>query len=219
MCSRKSRSRGPRAVSASRRSRPPPRPPPSWGKGSRTGPIELARGGRSTPRQGGRGRSGRRQCHVSIGDASTNWPSPASPSRSPGPEGGGFSAGRSTREQPSKCPPPRSPGDSAYAGIVKLVTAAQTAKRAVHSARRPLRPLFPPFTCAIAFIAWLISGDVIRSLAVFVAATPCPLILAAPVAFIAGVARSARRGILVKGGGPLEALARGTRFCLTRREH
>src|SRR5665213_1380409 len=56
--------------------------------------------------------------------------------------------------------------------------------------------------------AWLISGDLIRSLAVFVAATPCPLILAAPVAFIAGVAQSARRGILVKGGGPLEALAR-----------
>src|SRR5665213_2591218 len=57
--------------------------------------------------------------------------------------------------------------------------------------------------------AWLISGDLIRSLAVLVAATPCPLILAAPVAFIAGVAQAARRGILVKGGGPLEALARG----------
>ena len=60
----------------------------------------------------------------------------------------------------------------------------------------------------VAFVAWLISGDLIRSLAVFVAATPCPLILAAPVAFIAGVAQAARRGILVKGGGPLEALAR-----------
>jgi cation transport ATPase len=54
----------------------------------------------------------------------------------------------------------------------------------------------------------VISGDLIRSLAVLVAATPCPLILAAPVAFIAGVAQAARRGILVKGGGPLEALAR-----------
>ena len=52
------------------------------------------------------------------------------------------------------------------------------------------------------------SGDLIRSLAVLVAATPCPLILAAPVAFIAGVAQAARRGILVKGGAPLEALAR-----------
>ena len=54
----------------------------------------------------------------------------------------------------------------------------------------------------------MISGDLLRSLAVLVAATPCPLILAAPVAFIAGVARAARRGILVKGGGALEALAR-----------
>src|SRR5208282_6167078 len=67
---------------------------------------------------------------------------------------------------------------------------------------------FLPFTCLIAFGAWLLSGDVIRSLAVFVAATPCPLILAAPVAFIAGIAQAARRGILVKGGGPLETLAR-----------
>ena len=57
-------------------------------------------------------------------------------------------------------------------------------------------------------VAWFLSGDIIRSLAVFVAATPCPLILAAPVAFIAGIAQAARRGILVKGGGPLEALAR-----------
>src|SRR5208282_3590535 len=68
--------------------------------------------------------------------------------------------------------------------------------------------VFLPVTLVVAGIAWLISGDLIRSLAVLVAATPCPLILAAPVAFIAGVAQSARRGILVKGGGPLEALAR-----------
>lgn len=99
-------------------------------------------------------------------------------------------------------------GDSAYAGIVKLVTAAQTAKAPFARLADRYALLFLPLTCAIAFVAWWISGDIIRSLAVFVAATPCPLILAAPVAFIAGVARSARRGILVKGGGPLEALAR-----------
>src|SRR6516165_10337309 len=52
------------------------------------------------------------------------------------------------------------------------------------------------------------SGDAIRGLAVLVAATPCPLILAAPVAFIAGVSQAAKNGILIKGGGPLEALAR-----------
>jgi len=99
-------------------------------------------------------------------------------------------------------------GESTYAGIVRLVTAAQTAKAPFVRLADRYALVFLPFTFAVAFVAWLISGDLIRSLAVFVAATPCPLILAAPVAFIAGVAQSARRGILVKGGGPLEALAR-----------
>ncbi|MGP0091819.1 MAG: heavy metal translocating P-type ATPase [Xanthobacteraceae bacterium] len=99
-------------------------------------------------------------------------------------------------------------GESTYAGIVRLVTAAQTAKAPFVRLADRYALVFLPFTLAVAFVAWLISGDLIRSLAVFVAATPCPLILAAPVAFIAGVAQAARRGILVKGGGPLEALAR-----------
>jgi heavy metal translocating P-type ATPase len=100
-------------------------------------------------------------------------------------------------------------GESTYAGIVRLVTAAQTAKAPFVRLADRYALIFLPVTLALAFVAWLISGDLIRSLAVLVAATPCPLILAAPVAFIAGVAQAARRGILVKGGGPLEALARG----------
>src|ERR1700738_124147 len=99
-------------------------------------------------------------------------------------------------------------GESTYAGIVRLVTAAQPAKAPFVRLADRYALLFLPVTLALAFIAWLISGDLIRSLAVLVAATPCPLILAAPVAFIAGVAPAARRGVLVKGGGPLEALAR-----------
>jgi heavy metal translocating P-type ATPase len=99
-------------------------------------------------------------------------------------------------------------GESTYAGIVRLVTAAQTAKAPFVRLADRYALIFLPVTLALAFAAWLISGDLIRSLAVLVAATPCPLILAAPVAFIAGVAQAARRGILVKGGGPLEALAR-----------
>jgi heavy metal translocating P-type ATPase len=99
-------------------------------------------------------------------------------------------------------------GESTYAGIVRLVTAAQTAKAPFVRLADRYALVFLPITVALAFVAWLISGDLIRSLAVLVAATPCPLILAAPVAFIAGVAQAARRGILVKGGGPLEALAR-----------
>jgi len=99
-------------------------------------------------------------------------------------------------------------GESTYAGILKLVTAAQTAKAPFVRLADRYALVFLPVTLAIALLAWLISGDLTRSLAVLVAATPCPLILAAPVAFIAGVARAARRGILVKGGAALEALAR-----------
>jgi heavy metal translocating P-type ATPase len=99
-------------------------------------------------------------------------------------------------------------GESTYAGIVRMVTAAQTAKAPFVRLADRYALIFLPVTLALSFAAWLISGDLIRSLAVLVAATPCPLILAAPVAFIAGVAQAARRGILVKGGGPLEALAR-----------
>ena len=99
-------------------------------------------------------------------------------------------------------------GESTYAGIVRLVTAAQTAKAPFVRLADRYALVFLPVSLGIAFVAWFISGDLIRSLAVLVAATPCPLILAAPVALIAGVAQAARRGILVKGGGPLEALAR-----------
>ncbi|WP_342732844.1 heavy metal translocating P-type ATPase [Bradyrhizobium sp. B117] len=99
-------------------------------------------------------------------------------------------------------------GESTYAGIVRMVTAAQTAKAPFVRLADRYALIFLPVTLAIAFLAWQISGDLTRSLAVLVAATPCPLILAAPVAFIAGVAQAARRGILAKGGGALEALAR-----------
>ena len=65
-----------------------------------------------------------------------------------------------------------------------------------------------PFTLAIAAAAWILSGDPVRALAVLVVATPCPLLLAAPIAIVAGISRAARRGVIVKGGGPLETLAR-----------
>jgi len=68
--------------------------------------------------------------------------------------------------------------------------------------------LFVPLTLAVAGLAWLVSGDPNRALAVVVVATPCPLLLAAPIAIVAGLSRAAKRGIIVKGGGPLETLAR-----------
>jgi heavy metal translocating P-type ATPase len=99
-------------------------------------------------------------------------------------------------------------GESTYAGIVRLVTAAQTAKAPFIRLADRFALLLLPVTLLVAGAAWLLSGDSIRALAVLVAATPCPLILAAPVALIAGVSQAARKGILIKGGGPLEALAR-----------
>jgi heavy metal translocating P-type ATPase len=98
-------------------------------------------------------------------------------------------------------------GESTYAGIVRMVHAAQTAKAPFIRLADRYALLLLPVTLAVAGAAWLYSGDPIRGLAVLVAATPCPLILAAPVAFIAGVAQAARLGILIKGGGPFEALA------------
>ena len=99
-------------------------------------------------------------------------------------------------------------GESTYAGIVRMVTAAQTAKAPFIRLADRYALLLLPVTLLLAGATWLLSGDPTRGLAVLVAATPCPLILAAPVAFIAGVSRAARLGILIKGGGPLEALAR-----------
>jgi cation transport ATPase len=99
-------------------------------------------------------------------------------------------------------------GASTYAGILRMVTAAQTAKAPFIRLADRYALLLLPVTLVIAGGAWILSGNPIRGLAVLVAATPCPLILAAPVAFIAGVSRAARNGILIKGGGPLEQLAR-----------
>jgi heavy metal translocating P-type ATPase len=98
--------------------------------------------------------------------------------------------------------------ESTYAGILRLVATAQTAKAPFIRLADRYALLFLPATILVASAAWYLTGDPIRGLAVLVVATPCPLILAAPVAFIAGVSQAARRGILIKGGAPLEALAR-----------
>ena len=96
---------------------------------------------------------------------------------------------------------------STYAAIVRMVAAAQTAKAPFIRIADRFALLLLPFTLLVAGIAWYLSRDPIRALAVLVVATPCPLILAAPVAFIGGVSRAARAGILMKGSAALESLA------------
>jgi heavy metal translocating P-type ATPase len=101
----------------------------------------------------------------------------------------------------------RPAAESTYAGIVRLVQAAQASKSPMARLADRYAIGFLVLTVSIAAVAWLVSGDPIRALAVLVVATPCPLILAVPVAIISGISRTAKSGALVKDGAALEALA------------
>jgi P-type E1-E2 ATPase len=102
----------------------------------------------------------------------------------------------------------RRAADSTYAGIVRLVEAAQASKAPMARLADRYSLLFLVATVALATAAWWFTGDPIRAVAVLVVATPCPLILAVPVALVAGLSRAAHFGVLIKGAKPLEALAR-----------
>ncbi|MEA2581123.1 MAG: hypothetical protein QOE83_2015 [Actinomycetota bacterium] len=99
---------------------------------------------------------------------------------------------------------------STYAGIVRLVKEAEEQKAPFVRVADRYAAVFIPVTLVIAGAAWAISGDAIRGLSVLVVATPCPLLLAVPIAIVGGISRAAKRGIIVKGGGALETLAQGT---------
>lgn len=98
--------------------------------------------------------------------------------------------------------------ESTYAGIIRLVQAAEASKAPLVRLADRYALAFLALTLVLTALAWILEGSSIRALAVLVVATPCPLILAAPAAIIAGVSRAARHGIIIKGGAPLETLAR-----------
>jgi heavy metal translocating P-type ATPase len=100
----------------------------------------------------------------------------------------------------------RAAADSAYAAIVRLVQQAELQRAPFVRMADHYAMLFLPITLAVAGVAWAVSGDPVRAVAVLVVATPCPLILAAPIALISGVSRAARAGVIVKGGGVIEQL-------------
>ncbi len=97
--------------------------------------------------------------------------------------------------------------DSTFAGIVRLVQQAQGVRAPMARLADRYAMGFLLVTVALALAAWAISGDPIRAVAVLVVATPCPLILAVPVALVAGLSQAAGQGILIKGGKALEVLA------------
>jgi heavy metal translocating P-type ATPase len=99
--------------------------------------------------------------------------------------------------------------ESTYAGVVRLVEQAQASSAPFVRAADRVAIWFVPLTLVVAGLAWVLSGDAVRAVAVLVVATPCPLLLAAPIAIMSGLARAAHIGVVVKGGGALERLAAG----------
>lgn len=97
---------------------------------------------------------------------------------------------------------------STYAGIVKLVQEAQRKSAPGIRVANSWALRFVPVALLIAGAAWWITGDVRRAVAVLVVATPCPLILAVPIAIVAGLSQAAKRGAIIKGGAILELLGR-----------
>lgn len=98
---------------------------------------------------------------------------------------------------------------STYAGVVRLVEQAQAASAPFVRVADRFAVLFVPLTLVVAGLAWAVSGDPVRAVAVLVVATPCPLLLAAPIAIMSGLSRAAHLGVVIKGGGALERLATG----------
>ncbi len=109
-----------------------------------------------------------------------------------------------------------SAAESTYAGVVRLVEEAQAGSAPFVRMADRFAGWFLLVSLVLAGASWALSGDPVRAVAVLVVATPCPLILAAPVAIVSGLSRAARVGVIIKGGGALERLAKGTVLLLDK---
>jgi heavy metal translocating P-type ATPase len=96
--------------------------------------------------------------------------------------------------------------ESKYAQIVRLVEEAQTQKAPIHRLADRYSIWFTIAAVSLAGLAWAISGDSVYALAVLVCASPCPLILATPIAIMSGIDLAARNGIIAKSGAAIEQL-------------
>ena len=96
--------------------------------------------------------------------------------------------------------------DSRYARIMEVMRASEQSRPRLRRIGDQLGACYTPFAVVIALVAWMVSGDVVRFLAVLVVATPCPLLIAIPVAIIGAISLSARRGIIIKDPAVLEKI-------------
>jgi heavy metal translocating P-type ATPase len=106
--------------------------------------------------------------------------------------------------------------DSTYAQIVRLAGQAQAENAPVVRLADRYAAWFLPLTLLVAGGAWLASGSPVRAVAVLVVATPCPLLLAAPVAIVSGLSRAARHGVVIRSGAALENLGHATTLVMDK---
>ena len=106
--------------------------------------------------------------------------------------------------------------DSAYAEIVRLARQAGAETAPVVRLADRYAAWFVPLSLVVAGLAWLVGGSATSAVAVLVVATPCPLLLAAPVAIVSGLSRAARRGVVIRDGGALETLGRARTLVLDK---
>jgi heavy metal translocating P-type ATPase len=105
---------------------------------------------------------------------------------------------------------------STYAEIVRLARQAGSERAPMVRLAERYAAWFLPLSLVIAGLAWLLSGSAARAVAVLVVATPCPLLLAAPVAIVSGLSRASRLGVIVRDGAALERLARARTLVLDK---
>jgi heavy metal translocating P-type ATPase len=106
--------------------------------------------------------------------------------------------------------------DSTYAHIVHLAAQAGAQNAPVVRLADRYAAWFLPLTLLVAGGAWLASGSPVRAVAVLVVATPCPLLLAAPVAIVSGLSRASRHGVVIRSGGALENLGHATTLVMDK---
>jgi heavy metal translocating P-type ATPase len=102
--------------------------------------------------------------------------------------------------------------ESSYSHIIRLVDTARFTRAPFIRLADRYSLWFTAFAFLLAIITFVTTKSVMRAVAVLVVATPCPLILATPIAFVAGMAQASRRGVIIKHGDAIEKLARAKSF-------